>query len=130
MGAAAVIAGDQVIGFCAIHQVPSPSGAPMPSPAPLPFAAPLTEGLATRVLVGGQPVAVVGCAGTNTPPHVGLHASDPFMVPTMQRGQVIVGSTTVLAQGQPMAYTGCSVTQCGQLPANVIGSGVRVLVGP
>ncbi len=130
MGAAAVVAGDQITGMCAIHQVPSPSGGPMPSPVPLPFAAPLTEGLATGVLVGGQPVAVAGSAGTSTPPHAGLHVSDPFMLPALQRGQVLAGSGTVLAQGRPMAYTGCSVTQCGQLPASVAGSGLRVLVGP
>ena len=57
----------------------------------MPFSAPLTLGLTTTVLIGGKPAAVVGSSGLNTPPHVGLHASDPFMVPTMQEGRVVAG---------------------------------------
>jgi hypothetical protein len=125
------VAGDQIVGMCAIHQIPGPpSGNPIPSPAPLPFAAPLTIGLATSVLVGGQPVAVASSSGLNTPPHVGLHVSDPFMVPAAQQGQVMVGSATVLAESRGVAYSGCQVTQCGQLPATLTGSGATVLVGP
>jgi uncharacterized Zn-binding protein involved in type VI secretion len=105
-------------------------GAPMPSPAPLPFAAPLTTGLAATVLVGGQPVAVAGSSGLNTPPHVGLYVSDPFLLPIAQQGQVLVGSATVLAEGRGIAYSGCQVSQCAQLPALLTGSGVTVLVGP
>lgn len=131
MGSPAAVAGDQIVGMCPIHQIPGPpTGNPIPSPAPLPFAAPLATGLAASVLVGGQPVAVASSSGMNTPPHVGLHATDPFMVPAAQQGQVVAGSVTVLAEGRGMAYSGCQVTQCGQLPATLTGSGVTVLVGP
>src|SRR4029079_4401338 len=92
-----LVMGDKIQGQCAIHQIPNPaSGAPQPSPAPLPFSAPLLTGLAPTVTIGGKAVAVLGSSGYNTPPHVGLHPADPFMVPTTQIGQVIVGSTTVL----------------------------------
>ena len=39
----------------------------------------------------------------NTPPHVGLHASDPFMAPPMQIGRVVSGSPTVMIGGKPAA---------------------------
>jgi uncharacterized Zn-binding protein involved in type VI secretion len=130
MGQPAVVMNDRIMATCAIHQVPSPTGAPMPSPAPLPFSAPLTMGLATTVTIGGKPAAVQGSNGMNTPPHVGLHASDPFMVPTMQVGRVMAGSGTVFADGKPMAYTGCTVIACNNLPAQVAGSAATVLVGP
>ena len=130
MGQPAVVFNDRITGMCALHQVPSPTGAPMPSPAPLPFSAPLTLGLATRVSIGGRFVAVVGSSGYNTPPHVGLHATDPFMVPTMQEGRVVKGSTTVLVEGKPAAYTGCQVLQCGGVPAQVVGTATQVLIGP
>lgn len=129
MGQPAVVLNDRVMHMCAIHQIPSPSGAPMLSP-PLPFSAPLTLGLAPTVTIGGKPVAVQGSNGYNTPPHVGLHASDPFMTPTLQVGRVMVGSGTVFAGGKPMAYTGCSVVACNNLPAQVVGSAATVLVGP
>ncbi len=130
MGAPAAVAGDQIVGMCAVHQVPGPTGTPIPAPAPLPFAAPLTTGLAATVLIGGQPVAVSASCGLNTPSHVGLHVSDPFALPTAQLGQVVVGSATVLAEGRGVAYSGCQVSQCAQIPATLTGSAVTVLVGP
>lgn len=129
MGQPAVVLNDRVMTTCAIHQIPSPTGAPMPSP-PLPFSAPLTLGLATTVTIGGKPVALQGSSGYNTPPHAGLHASDPFMVPTMQIGRVMMASKTVFADGKPVAYTGCTVVACNNLPAQVVGSAATVLIGP
>jgi uncharacterized Zn-binding protein involved in type VI secretion len=121
--------GDKVMGTCAIHQIPNPaSGAPQPSP-PMPFSAPLLQGLVSNVLIAGKPAAVVGSTGYNTPPHVGLHASDPYMVPTMQEGRVMVGSTTVLIGGMQAAKTGCQVTICASTPGNVAGTASTVLIG-
>ena len=88
MGTPAAVMGDRITGTCAVHQIPNPaSGVPQPSP-PLPFSAPLLTGLSTSVVIGGKPAAVVGSSGYNTPPHVGLHVSDPFVVPTLQEGRV------------------------------------------
>lgn len=129
MGTPAVVLGDRIVGTCAIHQIPSPtSGAPQPGP-PMPFSAPLLQGLATQVLVAGKPAAVVGSSGTNAPPHVGLHASDPFMAPTQQTGRVVAGSATVLFEGKPAANTGCGVTICSGTPGQVTGSATTVLIG-
>jgi uncharacterized Zn-binding protein involved in type VI secretion len=128
MGQPAVVLGDKITGICALHQIPSPVGSPMPAP-PMPFSAPLTLGLATKVMIGNKPAAVQGSSGFNTPPHVGLHPSDPYMVPTMQEGKVMMGSATVLIEGKGAAYMGCTVTQCASVPSQVIGSAVTVLIG-
>jgi uncharacterized Zn-binding protein involved in type VI secretion len=128
MGTPAVVLGDRITGMCATHMVPSPSGSPMPSPAPLPFTAPLTTGLATTVMIAGKPAAVQGGSGVNTPPHVGLHPTDPFLLPVAQQGRVVTGSTTVHFNGRPAAYTGCQVTVCSGAPAQVAGTAATVLV--
>lgn len=128
MGQPAVVMNDQIMGICSIHMIPGPMGAPVPAP-PLPFAAPLTIGLAPTVMIGGLPAAVQGSSGLNTPPHVGLHPSDPYMAPPAQMGQVMVGSATVLFEGKPAAYTGCQVGMCASLPGQMIGSAATVLIG-
>lgn len=127
MGQPAVVMGDRITGLCAIHQIPGPSGNPQPSPAPLPFSAPLTKGLSRSVFIGGKPAAVAGSSGLNTPPHVGLHATDPFFLPVLQEGLVTGGSPTVLFDRQPAARTG-SPCKCCQQPGQLTGSAVTVLI--
>ncbi len=127
MGAPAVVLGDKVMGMCAGHQIPAAAGAPAPGP-PMPLQAPLLQGLATTVTIGGKPAAVQGSSGYNTPPHVGLHASDPKVVPTTQDARVLTGSSTVTFDGKPAAYTGCPVMGCLAAGAQVTGTGTTVLV--
>lgn len=128
MGQPAAVMGDKIMGQCAIHQIPNPaSGAPQPAP-PMPFQAPLTLGLAMKVLISNKPAAVVGSSGYNTPPHVGLHPSDPNMVPLTQEGKVVVGSPTVLFEGKQAARTGAQVTMCAGLPGQLVGTGTTVLI--
>jgi uncharacterized Zn-binding protein involved in type VI secretion len=95
----------------------------------MPFAAPLLTGLATRTLIGGKAAAVQGSSGLNTPPHPGLHASDPRVVPTTQRAQVVKGSTTVMIEGKPAAKTGSTCTICAGTPGQLTGSAATVLIG-
>jgi len=129
VGEPAVVLNDPIRGLCMIHQIPNPAtGVPQPSPAPLPFSAPLTLGLAMTVLIGGKPAAVQGSSGLNAPPHIGLHATDPFMVPTQQQGRIVRGSLTVLFEGKPAAKTGSSCTCCME-PGQVVGSAISVLIG-
>ncbi len=129
MGQPAIVMGDRVTGMCATHQVPNPaSGAPQPSPAPLPFSAPLLQGLATTVLIQGKPAAVVGSAGFNTPPHIGLHISDPFAIPTQERGQVASGSPTVQFGGQVAATASSNATCCIE-PGSIVPTVTTVLIG-
>ncbi len=129
MGTPAAVMGDRISGTCAVHQIPNPAtGAPQPAP-PLPFSAPLLQNLAPSVLIGGKPAAVMGASGYNTPPHVGLHASDPFLVPTMQEGRVVAGSTSVLLEGKPAAKTGATSVICAGAPGQLAGTGATVLIG-
>lgn len=128
MGAPAIVMNDQITGQCPNHLMPNPAtGAPQPSP-PLPFSAPLTMNLATSVLIGGSAAAVAGSQGLNTPPHVGLHPSDPFMVPAMEIGQVVVGSVTVMIESKPAA-TAESTCTCCVVPGTLVPSVATVLIG-
>jgi uncharacterized Zn-binding protein involved in type VI secretion len=125
-----LVMGDKIQGQCSIHQVPNPaSGAPQPSPAPMPFSAPLLDGLVSTVTIGGKAAAVMGSAGYNTPPHVGLHPSDPFMVPTQQKGQVMSGSGTVMIGGKPAATSDSQVAMCAQVPGQPVATVTNVTIG-
>jgi uncharacterized Zn-binding protein involved in type VI secretion len=125
-----LVMGDKIQGQCSIHQVPNPaSGAPQPSPAPMPFSAPLLDGLVSTVTIGGKAAAVMGSSGYNTPPHVGLHPSDPFMVPTQQKGQVMSGSTTVTIGGKAAATSDSQVAMCSQVPGQPVATVSDVTVG-
>lgn len=129
MGTPAAVTGDRIVGTCVGHLIPGPTGAPVPAP-PLPFTAPITQGTAPSVLIAGRPAVVVGSVGLNTlSPHAGLHPGDPFMTPTLQRGTVLVGSTTVLLEGRGAASTGARCQLC-LAPAGMLqGSAATVLVG-
>ena len=128
MGAPGIVMNDRIVGTCPVHQVPNPSsGAPQPAP-PMPFSAPLARGLAGTVRVGGKPAAVLGSSGLNTPPHVGLHASDPFFSPSLQEGRVVAGSPTVRIEGKPAATATSSATCC-TTPGSLTPGVPTVLIG-
>jgi uncharacterized Zn-binding protein involved in type VI secretion len=128
MGAPAVVMNDRVMGQCPSHQIPNPAtGAPQPAP-PMPFSAPLTIALCTTVLIKGKAAATTQSTGFNTPPHVGLHPSDPFTVAAMQKVQILSGSTTVLIGGQPAA-TAQSQCKCCTVPGRITPTVTDVLIG-
>jgi uncharacterized Zn-binding protein involved in type VI secretion len=128
MGAPAIVQGDKITGQCPNHFIPNPaSGAPQPAP-PMPFSAPLLQGLVSSVLICGKPAAVVNSSGVCTPPHVGLHPSDPFMVPNTEIGKVTMGSQTVLIGGQAAA-TAQSQCTCCQVPGTLVPTVQTVLIG-
>jgi uncharacterized Zn-binding protein involved in type VI secretion len=128
MGSQAIVQGDRITGHCGNHLVPNPAtGAPQPAP-PMPFAAPLTQGLVSSVLIGGKPAAVAQSSGVNTPPHPGLHPSDPFLAPPQQVGRVTSGSATVLIGGKPAA-TARSACTCCALPGSLVATVTSVLIG-
>jgi uncharacterized Zn-binding protein involved in type VI secretion len=124
-----IVQGDQVQATCAIHMIPNPAtGAPQPSP-PLPFSAPLTTGLSTNVTIGGKPAAILGSGGLNTPPHVGLHPADPFMIPNLQQALIMTGSPTVLVGGVPAATTDSQATCCGIPGGTCVPTTTNVTIG-
>ncbi|MCW2504692.1 MAG: hypothetical protein JWO79_2976 [Actinomycetia bacterium] len=126
----AAVLNDKIQAQCAIHLIPNPAtGAPQPSPAPMPFSAPVTMGVCTSVLIGNKAAVVVGSQGMCTPPHVGLHPSDPYMVPATELGAVTQGSTSVLFGGQPAARSGDPCTACGMPGATLMGTASDVMIG-
>jgi len=127
MGTPAIVMGDRITGMCPNHVIPSPLGSPVPSP-PLPFSSPITMGTIVTVLIGGKPAAVLGSWGLNTPPHVGLHPSDPFLAPPIEKGTILSGSPTVLIGGQPAA-TASSQAQCCMTPGTLMPTSATVLIG-
>ena len=128
MGTPAIVQADRINGSCTIHQVPSPSsGAPQPAP-PMPFSSPLLQGLSANVRIGGKAAATLGSSGTNTPAHVGLHASDPYAVASMQTGRVVGGSAAVLIGGQPAATASAQATCCAT-PGTLVPGIANVLIG-
>jgi uncharacterized Zn-binding protein involved in type VI secretion len=129
MGTPAAKMMDQIQGICATHQIPNPAalGAPTPGP-PFPFSAPITTGCCPTVLINGQPAAVMGSSGMCTPPHVGLHLTDPFFAPPTQVGTIIQGSPTVLFGGAPAARTGSQATLCAPNMGSVLGTAATVLI--
>lgn len=85
--------------------------------------------LVTTVLIGGQAAAVMGSQGLNTPPHIGLHPSDPYFAPPTEIGEVMVGSMTVLIGGQGAA-TAQSTCSCCSIPGGSLVPSVQtVLIG-
>ena len=128
MGTPAAVMGDRINGTCTVHLVPGPAGAPTPAP-PQPFSSPLTVALATRTLITGKPATMQGSSGFNAPPHVGLHPSDPFMLPATQIGRVVKGSTSVLIEGRPAAKTGSTCTINAGAPGQLTGTATTVLIG-
>ena len=128
MGSPAIVMNDRITGMCPIHMVPNPaSGAPQPGP-PMPFSAPVVTGVVATVQIGGQPAAVMGCQGYNTPPHVGLHPSDPFFAPPLQIGTIVSGSPTVQIGGQPAATASSQATLC-VTPGSLVPTVTNVLIG-
>jgi uncharacterized Zn-binding protein involved in type VI secretion len=85
-------------------------------------------GCVSTVLIGGKPAAVVGASGLNMPPHVGLHASDPFLNPMLQKGEILSGSPTVLIGGLPAATATSTCKGC-LLPATLVPTVATVLIG-
>lgn len=129
MGQPAAVMGDKISATCSIHQIPNPSsGAPQPGP-PMPFSAPLLQGLSTTVMIGNKPAVIAGASGYNTPPHIGLHAADPSMVPVQQKGTIVKGSASVFFDGKPAAATGATCTVCAGLPGQLAGTASTVLIG-
>ena len=127
MGAPAIVMGDKITGQCPNHLIPGAMGAPQPAP-PMPFSAPVTMNLVQTVLICGKAAAVVGSQGVNTPPHAGLHPSDPFMVPTTEIGKITKGSATVFIGGKPAANQQ-SMCTCCTIPGQLVPTCTTVLIG-
>ena len=80
--------------------------------------------------IGGKAVAVMGSSGLNTPPHVGLHPSDPSMVPATQEGKVLTRQPDGHRRRQGARddrSRRCSI--CAQVPGKPVATVTDVTVG-
>ena len=131
MGQPAAKQGDQIIGTdIHIVMVPSPGG-PVPTPLPHPFSGLIDGNLSLNVKVMGRAAATVGSTASNTPPHIPTPPGTSFQTPPTNKGNIIMGSTTVFINGKPAARTGDSALTCGDPPvptARVVAVGT-VMVG-
>ena len=127
MPAPAIVMGDKITGMCPMHQIPGPVGNPQPAP-PMPFSAPLTWVSAPRCSSAASRRPSSARPATNTPPHVGLHPADPFMVPPMQVGHVSSGSPTVLFEGKP-AVNATRERDLLRDPGSLVPTVTTVMVG-
>ena len=110
MGNLAARQGDQVMGTdIHIVMIPSPGG-PVPTPIPHPFAGILDDVLSGDVNIEGMAAATQGSTASNTPPHIPM--GGPFQTPPKDRGEVMLGSTTVMINGRPAARAGDAALTC------------------
>ena len=130
MGQPAAKQGDQVVGVDThIIMIPSPGG-PVPTPLPHPFSGILDGSLSNDVKIMGMPAATLNSTATNTPPHI--PQGGPFQVPPTNRGQIIMGSTTVLINGKGAARNGDTASTCNDpadMPVGTVVAVGTVLIG-
>ncbi|HLO01500.1 MAG TPA: PAAR domain-containing protein [Symbiobacteriaceae bacterium] len=101
-----------------------------PTPLPHPFVGLLSSSLSGNVNIGGLPAAMLGSVAENRPPHI--PQGGPFQKPPTNRGQILMGSSTVMINGQPAARMGDTATTCNDpadLPAGSVIAAGTVLIG-
>lgn len=106
-----------------IVMIPTPGG-PVPTPLPHPFVGQLDGQLSADVNIEGKPAATQGSTATNSPAHI--PQGGPFQSPPANRGEIMLGSTTVFVNGKPLARTGDTALTCND-PADLpVGQVVAV----
>ena len=124
---------DQIVSPGDVHiiMVPSPGG-PVPTPIPHPCTSIITDGVADKVKVMGQPGAVKGSTSKHSPPHVPM-GPGPFQKPPANKGKIITASSNVFFEGKPAAMLGDTASMCAD-PSDapvgkVMGTAATVLIG-
>ena len=120
MGKPAAKKGDTIVSPADIHlvQITTPVG-PVIIPQPLPFKARLTKGLSKNVNIMGQPAAMKGSSGQNTPKHVPMGGT--FVKQPSNKGAVFLGSLTVKINGKQAARAGDPALTCNDPTDQPIG---------
>ena len=122
--------GDQIIATDThVMLVPSPGGE-VPTPMSFPFNGILTGQLSPNVNIMGQPAAVVGSTGVNTPPHA--PQGGRFQRLPGNQGRIIQGSPTVFINGKPAARNGDTAMTCNDpadLPVGKVIAAGNVFIG-
>ncbi len=130
MGQPAAKQGDQITAIDThIIMIPSPGG-PVPTPLPHPFNGIINGNLSSNVKIMGMPAATQGSTADNVPPHI--PQGGPFQKPPSNKGQIIIGSTTVMVNGKPAARNGDKALTCNDpadLPAGTVVAVGTVMIG-
>lgn len=118
--------GDKIVAMDThIVMVPSPGG-PVPTPTPgHAFNGIIDSGCSTNVMIQGMPAATVGSSATNIPPHIPI-GGPSFQIPPTNKGNIIMGSTTVLINNKPAARMGDTATTCNDPAPLPVGKVVVV----
>ena len=112
-----------------IHLI-QPPGPVSPMPVPHPFSGIIDGNLSSDVKIEGKPAATVDSTATNTPPHIPQGGT--FVNPPKNKGQIIMGSTTVLINGKMAARNGDPALTCNDpvdLPVGTVVATGTVLIG-
>jgi uncharacterized Zn-binding protein involved in type VI secretion len=124
MGQPAAKQGDQILATDThIIMIPSPGG-PVPTPLPHPFVGMIDGGLSSNVKIMGMPAATVSSTASNMPPHI--PQGGPFQKPPSNKGQIIMGSTTVFINNKPAARNGDTALTCNDPVDMPVGKVVAV----
>ena len=124
MGQPAAKQGDQISAIDThIIMIPSPGG-PVPTPLPHPFSGLINGGVSSNVKIMGQPAATQGSTADNLPPHIPQGGS--FQRPPGNKGQIVMGSTTVMINGKPAARNGDTAQTCNDPVDIPVGTVIAV----
>ncbi len=124
MGQPAAKENDQIVGVDThIVMIPSPGG-PVPTPLPHPFTGMIDGSLSSDVNIEGFAAATVGSTATNTPSHI--PQGGPFQSPPSNKGEVIMGSSTVFINGQAAARMGDTAQTCNDPTDAPVGTVIAV----
>ncbi len=130
MGQPAAKQGDKIIATdIHIIMIPAPSGQ-VPTPLPHPFQGQIDDKLSDDVNIGGQPAAVKGSTASNTPGHIPQDGN--FQKSPSDKGEIIIGSTSVFINGKPAARNGDKALTCNDpadLPAGTVMAAGTVFIG-
>jgi len=130
MGMPAAKMGDKIVAVDThIYMIPTPGG-PVPTPLPSPFNGMITGGCSNNVNIQGKPAATLGSTADNVPPH--MPQGGPFQVPPTNKGNIIMGSTTVFINNKPAARNGDTAMTCNDpspLPVGKVIAVSTVMIG-
>ncbi len=130
MGKPAAKQGDQILATdIHIILIPTPGG-PVPTPLPHPFNGIINSGCSSDVKIMSMPAAVVGSEAQNVPPHI--PQGGPFQKPPMNKGKIIMGSTTVYINGKMAARMGDTAMTCNDpadMPIGKVIAAGTVMIG-
>ena len=116
--------GDQIIATdIHIVMIPSPGG-PVPTPLPHPLTGQIDDALSEDVNIDGQPAAVVGSKASNMPSHIPQGGN--FQSPPADKGEIMMGSTSVFINGKAAARNGDTAMTCNDPADMPVGTVVAV----